>query len=69
MPVRTVHKISCNILHCYPYKITHVRKLLLVDLLVRYTFAAQFMLAWKWAMNGHGTFCGQAKLISTKLYK
>jgi hypothetical protein len=43
MPVSTVHKILRNILHCYPYKITHVQELLQADLPARHTFALAFL--------------------------
>ncbi|GIY70677.1 uncharacterized protein CEXT_233021 [Caerostris extrusa] len=42
MHVSTVHEMSCNILHCYPYKITHVLELFSADLPVRHTFAQNF---------------------------
>lgn len=43
MPVSTVNKILRNILHCYPYKITHVQELLPADLPIRHTFALEFL--------------------------
>lgn len=43
MPVSTVNKILRNILHCYPYKITHVQQLLPADLPIRHTFALEFL--------------------------
>ena len=38
-----VHKILRNILNQYPYKNTHVQKLLPTDLKVRRTFALEFV--------------------------
>ena len=38
----TVHKIICSILHCYPYKITHVHELIPADLQKREAFALEF---------------------------
>ncbi len=43
MPASTVHKIIRNILHCYPYKITHVQELLPADLPRRQAFALEFL--------------------------
>ncbi|GBN58893.1 hypothetical protein AVEN_84747-1 [Araneus ventricosus] len=47
----TVHKILRNILHCYPYKISHVQELRPSDLPARETFALEFLarmeLPWK----------------------
>ncbi|GFX81394.1 uncharacterized protein TNCV_142441 [Trichonephila clavipes] len=42
-PVSMVHKILLSILHCYPYKISHVQELLPPDLPVRETFAFEFL--------------------------
>ncbi|GBM00545.1 hypothetical protein AVEN_77355-1 [Araneus ventricosus] len=42
-PVSTVHKILRNILHCYPYKISHVQELFPSDLPARETFALEFL--------------------------
>ena len=41
--VSKLHKILRNKLHCYPYKISHVQKLLPVDLLARESFALEFL--------------------------
>ena len=41
-PVSTVQKILQDILYCYPYKISHVQKLLPTDLPTRETFALEF---------------------------
>ena len=43
MPKSTVHKILCNMLHYYPYKITHVKKFLPDDLQVRHMFALEHL--------------------------
>ena len=42
-PVSMVHKILRNILHCYPYKISHVKELFPSDLLESETFALEFL--------------------------
>lgn len=43
MPVSTVHKILRNILHWYPFVITHVQQLHATDLLIRQTFAVDIL--------------------------
>ncbi|GBN75379.1 hypothetical protein AVEN_8064-1 [Araneus ventricosus] len=42
-PVSTVNKILRNILHCYPYKISHVQESFPSDLPARETFALKFL--------------------------
>ena len=42
-PVLTMRKVLRNILHCYPYKISHVQELSLSDLPPRETFALKFL--------------------------
>ncbi|GFW58718.1 uncharacterized protein TNCV_379011 [Trichonephila clavipes] len=61
--VAKMHKILRNILHCYPYQISHAQKLLPSDLPARETFALE-LFAWKWTMNGRGKCCRQTKPIS-----
>ena len=41
--VSTVHKIFRNILHCYPYKISHVQELFPSDLPAREIFTLEFL--------------------------
>ncbi|GBL93011.1 hypothetical protein AVEN_54647-1 [Araneus ventricosus] len=54
MPVSTVRKILRNTLQCYPFKITHVQKLVPADLPKREAFVLQFLArmemdnAWPW---------------------
>ena len=42
-PVSMVHKIQRHILHCYPYKISHVQELFSSDQPARETFALEFL--------------------------
>ena len=42
-PMTTAHKILRSILHCYPYKTSHVQELFLSDLPARETFALEFL--------------------------
>ena len=43
MPVSRVYEISPNILHRYPYKISHIQELLSTDLPVRHDFVTEFL--------------------------
>ncbi|GFW31807.1 DUF4817 domain-containing protein [Trichonephila clavipes] len=53
-PEITLRKIPRNILHCYPYKISHVQELLSSDLPTRETFALESLVRrevnnkWPW---------------------
>ena len=49
-PVSTVHKILQNILHCYPYKISHVQELFPSDLPAR-DLLPKNLFSWKWTKN------------------
>ncbi|GBL80877.1 hypothetical protein AVEN_26296-1 [Araneus ventricosus] len=64
MPVSTVRKILRNILQCYPFKITHIQRLVLLTCQNEKVSPCDFLLEWKWTMHGRGTFCGQTKPIS-----
>ncbi|GFY36161.1 uncharacterized protein TNCV_4845331 [Trichonephila clavipes] len=75
-PVRTVHKILQNILHCLPYKISHVQELSTSDLPAGETFSLEFLArmevdnesAWNilWSHEAHFHLTGY---VNTQNYR
>ena len=76
MSLKKMHKILCNILHYYTYKITLIQVFLPADLPVRHTFALEFFVylevdnEWQWNIlwTNKAHFCMQGS-INTQNYR